>query len=157
MTHHFVTVIPDSANALIAQVKYDQQKDIYTSSKNSTSKEIFVKGKPAQSPSLSKFTTLSIYSLILVPAYTLLDQAIIYYWKKSINYTRNTNLTTTFLSFHDVIPSLVCVQLQRCSYSKIVIHLLMTSFSRATSVFFHLIENHVTEPPENFLGDCWLI
>ena len=50
------------ANALIAQIQYDQQKDTYNSCKNSTSKEIFAKLKPAKLPSHRKFSTLSIFS-----------------------------------------------------------------------------------------------
>ena len=67
ITNHFTKVCPketrnpDSTNALIAQIQHDQQKDTYTSRKSRTSKEIFVKLKPAQSPSHSKFTPLSIF------------------------------------------------------------------------------------------------
>ena len=51
---------PDSANALIAHVFYDQQKDTYTSCQNNNAEEILVQLKPAQS-SQRKFTTLSIF------------------------------------------------------------------------------------------------
>ena len=50
------------ANAVIAQIQYDQQKDTYNSCKNGTSKEIFAKLKPAKLPSHRKFSTLSIFS-----------------------------------------------------------------------------------------------
>ena len=53
ITNHFAKVCKkekrnlDGANALLAQVQYDQQKDTYTSCKNSTSEEILAKLEPA--------------------------------------------------------------------------------------------------------------
>ena len=67
ITNHFAKVCQkdkcnsDSANALIAHVFYDQQKDIYISCQNNNAKEILVQLKLVQS-SQHKFTTLSIFS-----------------------------------------------------------------------------------------------
>ena len=64
--NHFVKVCrkdkrnPDSANALIEHVFYDQQKDTYTSCQNNNAEEILVQLKPVQS-SQHMFTTLSIF------------------------------------------------------------------------------------------------
>ena len=57
ISNHFAKVCrkdkcnPDSANALIAHVFYDQQKDTYTSCQNNNAEEILVQLKPVQSSS----------------------------------------------------------------------------------------------------------
>ena len=125
--YHFAKVCPkekrnpDSTNALIAQIQHDQQKDIYTSRKSRTSKEIFAKLKPAQSPSHSKFTPFSIF-----PVYGV-----------SISLAGPKHLDQLGINYNNLIP---------CSKQVTAVGGSILQFSRWLPITFQLNRHQTNQP-----------